>query len=63
MFGRDAPRTMYEVLAVRSCSSSSSARDARADLLARAAVPLDIRAVPNGRPMLLEADPGDDLRL
>jgi hypothetical protein len=38
---------------------SSEARDARADLLARVAAPLDIRAVPLGRPMLLEADPGD----
>src|SRR3954465_1179573 len=38
---------------------SSEARDARADLLARATMPLDIRAVPLGRPMLLEADPGD----
>ena len=38
---------------------SSEARDARADLLARVSTPLDIRAVPLGRPMLLEADPGD----
>jgi hypothetical protein len=38
---------------------STEARDARADLLARVAAPLDIRAVPLGRPMLLEADPGD----
>jgi hypothetical protein len=38
---------------------SSEARDARADLLSRVAAPLDIRAVPLGRPMLLEADPGD----
>jgi hypothetical protein len=38
---------------------STDARDARADLLARVAAPLDIRAVPLGRPMLLEADPGD----
>jgi hypothetical protein len=38
---------------------STDARDARADLLARVAGPLDIRAVPLGRPMLLEADPGD----
>ena len=38
---------------------STEARDARADLLARVAAPLDIRAVPQGRPMLLEADPGD----
>jgi hypothetical protein len=38
---------------------STEALDARADLLARVAAPLDIRAVPMGRPMLLEADPGD----
>jgi hypothetical protein len=38
---------------------STEARDARADLLARVAAPLDIRAVSLGRPMLLEADPGD----
>jgi hypothetical protein len=38
---------------------STEARDARADLLARVASPLDIRAVPLGRPMLLEADAGD----
>jgi hypothetical protein len=38
---------------------SSEARDARADLLARGASPLDIRAVSLGRPMLLNADPGD----
>ena len=38
---------------------STEARDARADLLARVAAPLDIRAVTLGRPMLLEADPGD----
>jgi hypothetical protein len=38
---------------------STEARDARADLLARVAGPLDISAVPLGRPMLLEADPGD----
>jgi hypothetical protein len=39
---------------------STDARDARADLLARVvAAPLDIRAVPLGRPMLLEADAGD----
>jgi hypothetical protein len=38
---------------------STEARDARADLLARVAAPLDIRAVPLGRPMPLEADPGD----
>jgi hypothetical protein len=38
---------------------SSEARDARADLLARGADPLDIHAVTQGRPMLFEADPGD----
>ena len=38
---------------------SSEARDARADLLARVAAPLDVSAVPLGRPMLLQADPGD----
>ena len=38
---------------------STEARDARADLIARSSVPLDVRAVPLGRPMLLEADPGD----
>jgi hypothetical protein len=38
---------------------STEARDARSDLLARVAEPVDIRAVPVGRPMLLEADPGD----
>jgi len=38
---------------------STEARDARIDLLARGAAALDIRAVPLGRPMLLEADPGD----
>lgn len=38
---------------------STEAQDARADLLARVAAPLDIRAVPLGRPMLLQADPGD----
>lgn len=38
---------------------STDARDARADLLARVATPLDIRAVSQGRPMLLEADAGD----
>ena len=38
---------------------SSEARDARADLLARVATPLDIRTVSLGRPMLLDADPGD----
>ncbi|MDB4915981.1 MAG: hypothetical protein JWM95_3625 [Gemmatimonadetes bacterium] len=35
------------------------ARDARADLLARAAPPFDVRAVMVGRAMLLETDPGD----
>jgi hypothetical protein len=38
---------------------SVEARDARADLLAQASAPLDIHAVPLGRPMLLETDPGD----
>ncbi len=38
---------------------SAEARDARADLLARAAPPFDMRAVARGRAMLLEADPGD----
>ncbi len=38
---------------------SAEARDARADLLARAATPFDVRAVTHGRVMLLEADPGD----
>ena len=38
---------------------STEARDARADLLARVADPLDIHAVTEGRPMLFEADPGD----
>jgi hypothetical protein len=38
---------------------SSEARDARSDLLARGSAPLDIRAVPRGRPMLLETDTGD----
>jgi hypothetical protein len=38
---------------------TSSARAARDDLLSRAASPLSLRGVTNGRPMLLEADPGD----
>jgi hypothetical protein len=38
---------------------SAEARDARADLLSRVGGPLDIHSVPLGRPMLLEADPGD----
>ena len=38
---------------------SAEARDARADLLARAAPPFDVRAVPLGQAMLLEADAGD----
>ena len=38
---------------------STEARDARADLLSRAAAPLDIRAVAQGRAMLLETDAGD----
>ena len=38
---------------------STEARDSRKDLLARAAPPFDMRAVPQGRAMLLEADAGD----
>lgn len=38
---------------------SSEARDARADLLARADKALDLRAVSQGRAMLFETDPGD----
>jgi hypothetical protein len=38
---------------------SSEARDARADLLARAAPPFDVRAVAEGQAMLFEADAGD----
>jgi hypothetical protein len=39
---------------------SAEARDALADLLVNAAAPrTDMRAVPTGRPMLLEADAGD----
>ena len=38
---------------------STEARDARADLLARAAPPFDVRAVPYGQAMLLETDAGD----
>ena len=38
---------------------SAEARDARADLLARATSPFDLSAVARGRAMLLEADPGD----
>jgi hypothetical protein len=38
---------------------SSEARDARADLLKRAAPPFDVRAVAMGQAMLLEADAGD----
>ena len=38
---------------------SSEARDAAADLLARAADPVDVRSVSTGRPMLLETDAGD----
>ena len=38
---------------------STEARDSRADLLARASSPFDMRAVPQGRMMLLETDPGD----
>ena len=38
---------------------STEARDSRDDLLARAAAPFDMRAVAQGRAMLLEADAGD----
>lgn len=38
---------------------SAEARDALADLLEHAAAPTDVRSVPTGRPMLLEADAGD----
>jgi type IV secretory pathway TrbD component len=38
---------------------STEARDARADLLARAAPPFDVRAIALGQAMLLEADAGD----
>ena len=38
---------------------STEARDARADLLARAAPPFDVRAITLGQAMLLEADAGD----
>jgi hypothetical protein len=38
---------------------STEARDSRADLLAHAAAPFDMRAVAQGRAMLLEADAGD----
>ena len=38
---------------------STEARDARADLLARAAAPFDVRAITQGRAMLLETDPDD----
>ena len=38
---------------------STEARDSRADLLARASSPFDMRAVPRGRMLLLETDPGD----
>ena len=38
---------------------STEARDARADLLAHASSPVDMRAVTQGRAMLLEADAGD----
>lgn len=38
---------------------SVEARETRADLLARAAPPFDVRAVARGRSMLFEADPGD----
>ena len=38
---------------------STEARDSRADLLAHAAPPFDMRVVSQGRAMLLETDPGD----
>ena len=38
---------------------STEAADSRADLLAHAAAPFDMRAVTQGRAMLLETDPGD----
>ncbi|MEO8334151.1 MAG: hypothetical protein ABI664_04215 [bacterium] len=38
---------------------SSEARDARADLLARAAPPFDVRAIAMGQAMLFGADAGD----
>ncbi len=38
---------------------SSEARDARDDLLARAAAPFDVRSIPSGQSMLFAADPGD----
>jgi len=38
---------------------STEARDSRADLLAHAAAPFDLRAVAQGRAMLLETDAGD----
>ena len=38
---------------------STEARDSRSDLLARAAAPFDMRAVAQGRAMLLETDSGD----
>jgi hypothetical protein len=38
---------------------STEARDARTDLLARAAPPFDVRAVTLGQAMLFEADAGD----
>lgn len=38
---------------------STEARDSRADLLAHAAAPFDMRPVTRGRAMLLETDPGD----
>lgn len=38
---------------------SIEARDARADLLARAATPFDIGTIAHGRAMLFPADPGD----
>lgn len=38
---------------------SSEARDARSDLLARAAPPFDLRAITSGQSMLFEVDAGD----
>lgn len=38
---------------------SAEARDARDDLLARAAAPFDVRVIPHGQSMLFAADPGD----
>jgi len=38
---------------------SAEARDARDDLLARAAAPFDVHSIPHGQSMLFAADPGD----